>query len=251
MYRTEIYLTERLTQQEELDLIAKRDNKRCLDRLVLSNLGLVHKIVHKFPIKNAACSYDDLFQEGVAGLLHAIRKFEPERGYRLSTYSYRWIQAYISRYYQNHGRTVRVPVHVATKQMEIRKVTENLTRELGRTPEPAEIAEVCPHMAEVATALQPISSLNQLVGENDELECLQGEDKSEEFDAKLECELLLDRVSRIVSERDFNILQLRYGLRGNPPHTLSEVAEIHGLTRARVNQIEKQCVNSLRGLTTR
>ena len=125
-------MTERLTQEQELKLIADRDNKRSLDKLVVSNLGLVHSIVHKFPIKNASCTYDDLFQEGVAGLIHAIHKFESERGYRLTTYSYRWIQAYVSRYYQNHGRTIRVPVHMATKQMKMNKQIESLKKIVSR-----------------------------------------------------------------------------------------------------------------------
>ena len=239
---------ERLTHAEELELIKNKEDKRTLDRLVVSNLGLVHKIVHKFPLKNANCSYDDLFQEGVAGLLHGISKFDPKRGYRLSTYVYRWIQSYVTRYYQNHGRSVRVPVHMATKQMQVKKVTEELTRDLGRTPTSEEILDMCPVSREVAVALQPISSLNQMVNESDELECLQGEDKTQDTDTKLECELILDRVEREVSPRDFNILLLRYGLRGKPAHTLSEVAEIHGITRARVNQIEKQCVRACQQL---
>ena len=135
---------ERLTHEEELTLVKDRDNKRTLDKLVCANLGLVHKIVHRFPLKNANCSYDDLFQEGVAGLIHAIFKFDVTRGYRLSTYSYRWIQSYVTRYYQNNGRSVRVPVHMATKQMQVKKVTEELTRDLGRTPTNEEVVELCP-----------------------------------------------------------------------------------------------------------
>ena len=95
---------DQLTAQEEIYLSrilksekSKENHKWALDKLVLCNLGLVHKIVHKFPLKNATCSYDDLFQEGVAGLIHGIRKFDETRGYRLSTYVYRWIQAYVSR----------------------------------------------------------------------------------------------------------------------------------------------------------
>jgi len=239
-------LAEKLTPAQELEFIKKKDDKRILDKLVVANLGLVHKIVHKFPLKSASCSYEDLFQEGVAGLMHAIDKFEPERGYRLSTYAYRWIQAYITRYYQNQGRTIRVPVHMATKQMELNKQVETLTRELGRTPTGEEIELLNSDMDHIKTSMAPVSSLNQLVSESDELECLQGEDTTEEDDRKMDCEILLDRVKGVVSDRDFSILTLRYGLLGNPPHTLSEISEIHGLTRARCHQVTNKMIRTMR-----
>ena len=104
--------TELMTPSREIELVrmlnlsapGSKSYKRLLDELVLANLGLVHKLVQKFPIKNSNCGYDDLFQEGIAGLIHGIQKYEVERGYRLSTYVYRWIQAYISRYFQNQSR---------------------------------------------------------------------------------------------------------------------------------------------------
>ncbi len=90
-----------MTAAREIELIrllklsapGSKSYKRVLDELVLANRGLVHKLVQKFPIKNSSCGYDDLFQEGIAGLIHGIQKFEVERGCRLSTYCYRWIQA--------------------------------------------------------------------------------------------------------------------------------------------------------------
>ena len=109
--------TKRLSHTEEIELtrlmnehgLETRKGRRALDKLVTHNLGLVSKIVNKFPLKNANCSFDDLFQEGVAGLIHGLRKFDPTKGCRLSTYVYNWISAYVRRYYQNQGRTVRVP----------------------------------------------------------------------------------------------------------------------------------------------
>ena len=128
--------TELMIPSREIELIriladnesGTRPYKRALDELVLSNVGLVHKIVHKFPIKNANCSYDDLYQEGIAGLIHGIQKFDVTRGYRLSTYCYRWIQAYVIRYYQNHGRVIRIPVHMFNKQHELKKTIEEYSR---------------------------------------------------------------------------------------------------------------------------
>ena len=241
-------MTERLTQQEELALIADKDNKKSLDKLVLANLGLVHKITHRFPIKNSNCGYDDLFQEGVAGLMHAIDKFEPARGYRLSTYSYRWIQAYVTRYYQNQGRTIRVPVHMSTKQQQLNKQIETMTRDLGRTPTDEEIRDANASVEAIKSATLTVSSLNQLVGESEELECLQGEDRTEERDTEMECELLLDKVRGQVSERDYCILLQRYGLRGEAAHTLSEISEKHGITRARIHQVERQMLKTMRSM---
>ena len=238
--------TDRLTQQEELDLIADKDNKKSLDKLVLANLGLVHKITHRFPIKNSNCGYDDLFQEGVAGLMHAIDKFEAERGYRLSTYAYRWIQAYVTRYYQNQGRVIRVPVHMSTKQQQLNKQVETMTRDLGRTPTDEEIRDSNRSVEAIRNATMTVSSLNALIGESEELEGLQGIDKTEENDIQIQCEMMLDRVRGQVSERDFGVLCGRYGLLGEPQHTLSELSERFGVTRARCHQIERSCLKLMR-----
>ena len=116
MTKSELMSTER-----EIQLVRQLPNKRALDELVLANTGLIHKICHKFPVKNASVTYDDLFQAGIEGLIHGIQKFDVTRGYRLSTYCYRWIQAYVSRYWQNHGKTIRIPVHMANLQMKVRR----------------------------------------------------------------------------------------------------------------------------------
>ena len=226
--------------------VHEHQDKKALDQLVLANLGLIHKIVHKFPMKNAACSYDDLFQEGVAGLLHGISKFEAERGYRLSTYCYRWIQAYVMRYYQNNGRSIRLPVHMATKQQSFNKQVELLTQQLGRTPTAEEINNISGDAEVIQASMMQVASLNGLVNDSDELECLQGEDHTEENDLEIDCDMMLTRLRAQVSERDYSILTQRYGLQGQPPHTLSELAVKHDITRARIHQIERDCLKQLR-----
>ena len=225
--------------------------KRTLDKLVLANVGLIHKIVHKFPIKNCSCSYDDLYQEGVAGLIHGIKKFDSTRGYRLSTYCYRWIQAFVSRYFQNNGRTIRVPVHMHTKQLELKKQIETLTRQLNRIPTTEEINQLNERVEMIQESMVQSLSLNQMISENDELECLQGDDNTEDFESIVDCDILLSKVRSEVSERDFLMLTQRYGLCGYHPHTLNEVAEIHGITRARVSQIEHQIMNKLKQIAVR
>ena len=231
-----------MTADREIELIRQLPNKRVLDELVLSNLGLVHKIVSKFPIKTSSCSYEDLLHEGIAGLIHGIHKFDVTRGYRLSTYCYRWIQAYVGRYFQNHGKTIRIPVYLATKDMKTRKAVERLTEELGHTPSQTEIVEAGINCPEYVTC----GSLNALIEGGEELECLQGEDKSEEMDYVMQCELMLDKLKEQVSPRDFNIFTHRYGLLGVPAHTLNEISDFHGLTRSRCHQITNQCLRLMK-----
>ena len=237
-----------LIRQVQSNAIGTRAHKRALDELVVSNMGLVHKIVHRFPMKNATCSYDDLFQEGIAGLIHGIGKFDLSRGYRLSTYSYRWIQAFVSRYFQNNGRSIRVPVHMSTKQQAFNKDVELLTKQLGRTPTANEIRELNEDVDVIQSSMMNVSSLNGLINDNDELECLQGEDRTEEFDMQVDAELLLTKLRALVSDRDFSILTARFGLGGVPPHTLSELATKHNITRARIHQVESDCIKQLRQL---
>lgn len=246
--------TARLTHVEEIELIRAlhsdndKTSKRALDRLVLANTGLVHKLVNKFPIKTATCSYDDLYQEGIAGLIKGIRKFDPTKGYRLSTYCYNWISAYIRRYFMNHSRSVRVPVHVADAQLSLNKQVEELTRELGHTPSMQEIVAVNPEAVAVLRKMQNNVSLNTTIGEESELEDVIGEDKSEEFDSCVDCDIILTKLSDIVSSRDLNILQMRYGLNGYNESTLEEIAAKYELTRARIHQIVGNTIKKARTL---
>ena len=188
--------TKRLSHTEEIELtrvlnvdgVDTHSGRRALDKLVTHNLGLVNKIVNKFPLKNANCSYDDLFQEGVAGLIHGIRKFEPTKGFHMSTYVYNWISAYVRRYYQNQGRTVRVPIHMADKSFKLNKQIEELTEKLGRTPTLEEIHALNKNADHIRNSMRGTVSLNNIVGEDSELEGLVGEDRTEEFDMKYDAD---------------------------------------------------------------
>ena len=251
--------TLRLSHSEEIELArVLRDNdegsrryRRALDKLVTHNLGLVNKIVNKFPLRNASCTFEDLFQEGVAGLIHGIRKFDPARGYRLSTYVYNWISVYVRRFYQNHGRTVRVPIHMADKKFQLNRQIEELTVNLGRTPTLEEIQQLNAKADHIMNSMSNIVSLNNVVGEDSELQNLIGEDKTDEFEARYDCETLLERVRPSVSNRDFDILVKRYGLDGDTPLTLSEVADKYSITRARVHQIEHKILKKMKDLAVR
>ena len=251
--------TLRLTHTEEIELtralsqyeVGSRRYRRALDKLVTHNLGLVNKIVSRFPLKNANCSFDDLFQEGVAGLIHGIRKFDPRRGYRLSTYVYKWISVYVRRYYQNQGRTVRVPIHMADKSYQLKRQIEALTEKLGRTPNIEEIRELNSKADQIQAAMRNTVSLNVTIGEDSELESIVGEDKTEEFEMTHDAAALLAQIQQQVSNRDYTILVKRYGLDGDTPMTLSEVAEKYEITRARVHQIEHKILKKMKDLAVR
>ena len=244
-------MKERLTHVEELELLKvyhTTGSDAALNKLVTGNVGLVHKIVSKFPMRSSSCSYEDLYQEGIMGLIHGIEKFEVTRGCRLSTYCYNWISAYVRRCYQNSAKNVRIPVHVSDKQMKLNKQIETLTSDLGRTPTIEEIHEVNETAKALNDSIINCVSLNVAVGDDSELECLIGEDKTEEFDYTVDCEILLLQLKEITSERDYKILIKRYGLDGKGARTLNELADEFEITRSRCHQIEGNLINQLREL---
>lgn len=243
--------TPRLSHVEEIELIREykeTNNKKVLDKIVLSNVGLVHKLVNKFPLKNASVAYDDLYQEGIAGLMHGIKKFDETKGYRLGTYCYNWIRAYIQRYYQNHGQSVRVPIHVTDAAQSLKKKVEELTLSLGRTPSMDEIRELNINAEKIMERVRTNVSLNSSVGDDAELEDLQGEDRTEEFDTYVDCDIILTKLQSLVSPRDFRILTMRYGLCGENEMTLDEVGQVFGVSRARIHQIQNSTLRLARQL---
>ena len=250
-------MTKRLSHFEELDLIKglksaspdSREYKFILDKLVTHNFGLVHKLVNKFPMKNATCSYEDLFQEGVAGLIHGIEKFDEGRGCdcppMCTTGSLHTSVVTI----RTTLRNVRVPVHVSDKQMKLNKQIEQLTSDLGRTPTLEEIRAVNDNVDMVRSSMVNCVSLNAIVGDDSELEAIVGtEDRTEEFESVVDCEFLLSQLRDLVSERDYGILIKRYGLDGEGYRTLNELSQEMDLTRARLHQIEQNLIGRMRSM---
>jgi RNA polymerase sigma factor (sigma-70 family) len=242
---------ERLTQAEELDLITLAqvgDNKGkwALRKLIDHNTGLVHKVVSKFPMKNCVCSYDDLYQEGLLGFIHAIEKFDVTRNIRLSTYSYYWIVAKVRGYYHQNYRTVRLPVHVTMANTEINRTIEHLTREYGRVPTVDEVCSIHDGADNVICQSLYTLSLNSLMGEDGELQDTLGFSEVEDHDNELDVYLLLKQLKDKVSERDYNIIIERFGLDGNGERTLEELSQQTGVSRARCHQIQNRVLNKLR-----
>lgn len=243
--------SERLSHVEELEYIkqAQQGKDYAINKLIKHNTGLVHKIVNRFPMKNCTCTYDDLFQEGLLGLMHGIRKFDVTRGVRLSTYVYRWIQAFVKRYYLNHYRTVRLPVHVIQQNSQLNKQIEHLTSDLGRTPTLEEVCDLNENADSLICSSLFTLSLNSITGEDGELSDFVGEDHTDDRDNELDVHFMLLQLKEAVSERDYQILVQRYGLDGEGERTLQEIAETNDITRARVHQIENNLLKRLRTIT--
>ena len=239
-----------LTSEEEIQLIKQTQEGKRVDyamrKLVECNTGLVHKIVNRFPMKNCCCTYEDLYQEGVLGLIRGIQKFDVTRGVRLSTYCYRWIQAYVKRYYLNHYRTVRLPVHVIQQNGQLNKQIEKLTSELGRTPTLDEVCELNDNADTLICSSLYTLSLNNLSGEDSELQDYVGEDHTDDRDNELDVHFLLQQLKETVSDRDYKILIQRYGLDGQGERTLEELAQTNDITRARVHQVQNKLISKLR-----
>jgi RNA polymerase sigma factor (sigma-70 family) len=237
-----------LTHDDEKQLVtqAQAGNRKAMRLLVEHNQGLVHNIVHRFPLKNAQCGYEDLYQQGMLGFIHAVELFEIDRGYRLSTYAYRWIHAYVRRYYQNQGRVIRIPAHLADKKFQLDREVNALTQSLGRVPSQEEVEELVPGYGNLVGVFAPPVSLNKELESGEEIMDVQrdvGED-----DTVLHVNSLLDLLKDNVSSRDYNIFIMRYGVDSCYEHTLNEVADMFGLTRARVHQITNHCLSVIKML---
>jgi RNA polymerase nonessential primary-like sigma factor len=245
--------TERLSKTEERTLIelAQQGHNRALTTLIKHNEGLVHKIVSRFPMKNSVCSYQDLYQEGVMGFCHAIEKFDLDRDIRLSTYSYYWITARVRSYYHNHYRTVRLPVHVTTENTEVNRTIERLTREYGRVPTLDEVCSIHENADNVLCSSLFTFSLNSLVGEDGELQDLQGESYTTQQDEQLDAYFLLQQLRGCISDRDYKILIQRYGLDGNGERTLQELSDDNDVSRARVHQVINKALAQLKTIATK
>jgi len=239
---------ELLSKTEEYDLIkaSQEGNKGARSTLMDRNRGLVHSQVQRFPLKNAQVSYDDLFQMGCMGFLHAVDLFDTSKDLRLSTYAYRWIYAFIRRYYQNQGRVVRIPAHLADKKFQLDRKVQDLTHKMGHTPSQEELEALVPGYSDLVSTFSKTISLNKELESGEEILDIQADDNHS--DTILYANSLLDLLKKNVSSRDYNIFTCRYGVDGEAEMTLNEIGDRFGITRARSHQIVNKCISLLKVL---
>ncbi|MDE2125019.1 MAG: sigma-70 family RNA polymerase sigma factor [Armatimonadetes bacterium] len=244
-----------LTAAEEMALAARieQGDDRARERLIASNYRLVASIALRY--QNRGLPMEDLMQEGLIGLMRAAEKYNRARGYRFSTYATHWVRQAISRAVVNAGRSVRLPSYVIDQLARIGKVREALERSLGREAATNELASACGMPADSLQSLlqavrEPVSldapppardsqRLADQIADNDGPSPLQVAMKTEELVA------LKNALSRL-SEREQQVLRLRYGLGGEEPHTLETIGKKLEMTRESARQIELKALAALR-----
>jgi RNA polymerase primary sigma factor len=245
-----------LTAAEEVELSKRieRGDMSAKRRMIESNLRLVVSIAKNY--RNQGLPFLDLIQEGMFGLIRAVEKFEWRRGLKFSTYATWWIRQAVARAIADKARTIRVPVHVVERMQKMQRAERYLWTQLAREPSLEEIAEEAglplQQAIEVRAAARASTSLDQPIGEQEDAvfgDLVAGDDPlpDEETERRLQKEAL-DQALESLPERDRRVLELRYGLRGEEPHTLEHIGRRLGLTRERVRQIEVESLGRLASL---
>jgi RNA polymerase primary sigma factor len=247
-----------LEAHEERDLSrrAHGGDREARRRLIESNLRLVISIAKKY--RGRGVAFEDLIQEGNAGLIKAVEKFDPEMGNRFSTYATWWIRQAVTRAIADHSRTVRLPAHVVDSLYRLRRAENALSIELGRDATEEELAERLGVRLEETRRLrevsQPISSINARMGgsgdeDGSEVGDLLPDERSGDDYAQVEVgqwELALVEAVRSLPEREAKVLQMRHGLDGGDVRTLREVSEVLGISQERARQVEIKALRTIR-----
>ncbi|MFF4651177.1 sigma-70 family RNA polymerase sigma factor [Streptomyces sp. NPDC001380] len=239
-------------EEDELRAIAE-DGDRAKDVFIRSNLRLVVAVARRYP--RSGLPLLDLIQEGNAGLVRAVEKFDYAKGYKFSTYATWWIRQAITRSIADQSRTIRLPVHLVEELGRIRRVQREKSKELGREAEPAEVAAELGSTEErvkdvLDWARDPVS-LNMAVDDEGEtqfgdlVEDTAAVSPEDAVLVMLRREELDDLIGRL-DDRTASIIRSRYGMEDGRERTLTEVGKQHGLTRERIRQIEKHALAELK-----
>ncbi len=255
-YLREIGHTPLLKPEQEVAL-AKRveqGDKDAANMMAQANLRLVVSVARRY--LNRGLPLEDLIAEGNIGLLRAVQKYEWQRGYRFSTYAVWWIRQAITRAIADKGRTIRLPVHVGEALTKRSKAVGQLTTELGREPTPEELDAVlgadASFIGAAVVAAQAPLSLGMAVGEDGEeqlVDFLPDEaavTPEEGAVRRVSAEETRQVMNDVLTEREREVLKLRFGLDGSSPESLDVVGRRLGVTRERARQIEAEALRKLR-----
>lgn len=258
LYLREIGKIPLLTAEEELALAKKvvAGDKRAKDKMAEANMRLVVSIAKRY--SGRGLDFLDLIQEGNTGLLRAVEKFDPDKGFKFSTYATWWIRQAITRAIADQARTIRIPVHMVETINKLLRTQRRMTQELNREPTIEELAkelELEPEKVKYVIKIkQDITSLDAGVGrDGDEEDSVLGDFIEDEDTASPEesaaNQLLKEQVVDVLSslsDREQKILRMRFGLDGGKSHTLEEVGLEFAVTRERIRQIEAKALTKLR-----
>ena len=240
-------------EERDLSRRAHAGEERARQRLIESNLRLVISIAKKY--RGRGVPFEDLIQEGNAGLIKAVEKFDPEMGNRFSTYATWWIRQAVTRAIADQARTVRLPAHVVDSLYRLRRAESSLSIELGRDATEEELARRLEKKPEETRRLrevgQPISSINARLGdeEGSEVEDLLPDERSGDDYVRVEVgqwEQTLVEAVRSLPEREAKVLEMRHGLDGSETRTLREVSEELGISQERARQVEIKALRTIR-----
>ena len=258
LYLREIGKIPLLTPDEEQELAKKivEGDKKAKDKMVEANMRLVVSIAKRY--SGRGLDFLDLIQEGNTGLLRAVEKFDPEKGFKFSTYATWWIRQAITRAIADQARTIRIPVHMVETINKVLRTTRKLTTELNHEPTTEEIAKELDMDVDkveyVMRIKQDIASLDASVGrDGDDEDSVLGDFVEDEERISPEdsaaTQILKEQLASIISslsDREQKIIKMRFGIGGERPHTLDEVGSEFSVTRERMRQIEAKALSKLR-----
>ena len=235
--------------------LAIKRGAKAKERFINANLRLVANVAgkyHRAMMKSIDLPQEDMIQEGMFGLVRAVEKFDPERGYKFSTYAYWWIRQSIIRSMQFNGRAIRLPTHIHEKIYAFRHRHDQLQLKLGRPPTHQDIADDLGLTVEQLDHMLMLSprpaSLDHVLSDNTNplmdsvADPVSMDDPLDAISDNIDLERVHGAL-RLLSPRDRQIIELRYGLAGEPPYTYAAISKLLGLTRERVRQLD---VNAMR-----